>query len=86
MAAKRYRAGAIGRTGQGNFGHGLHVPYQKIDCIDMIAVSDPDAVGREKAIADAGAQRGYADYRDMLQKEDLDIVSVCPGGSIVTKK
>lgn len=78
MAAKRYRAGAIGRTGQGNFGHGLHVPYQKIDCVDMIAVADPDAAGREKAIADAGAQRGYADYRDMLAKEDLDIVSVCP--------
>ena len=78
MAAKRYRAGAIGRTGQGNFGHGLHVPYQKIDCVDMIAVSDSDAAGREKAIADAGAERGYADYRDMLKKEDLDIVSVCP--------
>ena len=78
MAEKRYRAGAIGRTGQGNFGHGLHVPYQKIDCVDMIAVSDPNTAGREKAIADAGAQRGYADYRDMLAKEDLDIVSVCP--------
>ena len=26
----------------------------------------------------AGALRSYADYRDMLEKEDLDIVSVCP--------
>ncbi len=78
MTTKRYRAGAIGRTGQGNFGHALHLPYQKIDCVDMIAVADPDAAGREKARADAGAERGYADYRDMLANESLDIVSVCP--------
>ena len=78
MTTKRYRAGAIGRTGQGNFGHGLHLPYQRIDCVDMIAVTDPDAAGRAKAMADAGAQRGYADYRDMLANESLDIVSVCP--------
>lgn len=78
MTTKRYRAGAIGRTGQGNFGHGLHLPYQKIDRMDMIAVADPDAAGREKAMADAGAKRSYADYRDMLANESLDIVSVCP--------
>ena len=78
MTTKRYRAGAIGRTGQGDFGHGLHLPYQRIDCVDMIAVADPDATGRAKAMADAGAQRGYADYRGMLANESLDIVSVCP--------
>ena len=55
MADKHYRAGAIGRTGQGNFGHGLHLPYRNIDCVDMIAVADPDAAGRDKAMASAGA-------------------------------
>lgn len=78
MADKSYRAGAIGRSGQGNFGHGLHLPYRNIDCTDMIAVADRDSAGREKAMGEAGAQRAYADYWEMLEKENLDIVSVCP--------
>lgn len=79
MAEKgRYRAGAIGRTGQGNFGHGLHLPYREIDQIDFIAVSDPDEAGRKKAAEETGATQTYADFQDMLEHEDLDIVSVCP--------
>lgn len=75
---KMYRAAAIGHTGAGNFGHALHTPYKNIENVDCIAVSDPDAAGREKAAAEAGASRQYTDYREMLEKEDLDIVSVCP--------
>lgn len=78
MSQKTYRAAAIGHTGAGNFGHGLHTPYKAIENVEFIAVSDPNEEGREKAAAEAGAQRSYADYRDMLEKEELDIVSVCP--------
>ena len=78
MSQKTYRAAAIGHTGAGNFGHGLHTPYKDIENVEFIAVSDPDEAGREKAAAEAGALRSYADYRDMLEKETLDIVSVCP--------
>jgi predicted dehydrogenase len=78
MSQKTYRAAAIGHTGAGNFGHGLHTPYKNIENVEFIAVSDPNEEGREKAAAEAGALRSYADYRDMLEKEDLDIVSVCP--------
>ena len=78
MSQKTYRAAAIGHTGAGNFGHGLHTPYKDIENVEFIAVSDPDEAGREKAAAEAGASRSYADYRDMLEKETLDIVSVCP--------
>ena len=78
MSQKTYRAAAIGHTGAGNFGHGLHTPYKNIENVECIAVSDPDEAGREKAAAEAGALRSYADYREMLEKEDLDIVSVCP--------
>ena len=78
MSQKTYRAAAIGHTGAGNFGHGLHTPYKEIENVEFIAVSDPDEAGREKAAAEAGALRSYADYRDMLEKETLDIVSVCP--------
>ena len=78
MSQKTYRAAAIGHTGAGNFGHGLHTPYKDIENVEFIAVSDPNGEGREKAAAEAGALRSYADYREMLEKEDLDIVSVCP--------
>ncbi|HGJ65129.1 TPA: Gfo/Idh/MocA family oxidoreductase [bacterium] len=78
MANKIYKAGAIGITGKGNYGHGLHLAYKGLDNVQFIAVSDPDEAGREKAKSDTGAIRSYADYREMLEKEDLDIVSVCP--------
>jgi len=78
MSDKTYRAAAIGRTGGGNYGHGLHLAYKELDNVEFVAVADPDEAGREKARAETGAQRAYADYHEMLAKEDLDIVSVCP--------
>lgn len=78
MSQKTYRASAIGHTGAGNFGHGLHIAYNNLDNVEFIAIADLDEAGREKAMADTGAARGYADYREMLDKEQLDIVSVCP--------
>ena len=78
MSQKTYRAAAIGHTGAGNYGHGLHIAYKNIENVEFIAVSDADDVGRAKAVEEAGALRSYADYREMLEKETLDIVSVCP--------
>ena len=78
MSQKTYRAAAIGHTGAGNFGHGLHIAYKNIENVEFIAISDPNEEGREKSAAEAGALRSYADYHDMLEKETLDIVSVCP--------
>jgi len=73
-----YKACAIGRTGGGDFGHGLHTCYKDVDQVTLVAVSDEDEEGREAARVDAGAERSYADYREMLEKEKPDIVSVCP--------
>ncbi len=73
-----FKACAIGRTGRGNFGHGLHTCYTDVDAVDLVAVSDEDAEGREKARVDAGAERSYEDYENMLLREKPDIVSVCP--------
>ncbi|MBD3185118.1 hypothetical protein GF312_22750 [Candidatus Poribacteria bacterium] len=78
MSDKIYRAAAIGRTGKGNYGHGLHLAYKGIENVEFIAVADPDENGREKAKLETGAKRSYSDYREMLKKEELDIVSVCP--------
>ncbi len=78
MSDKIYKAGAIGRTGGGNYGHGLHLAYKGLKNIEFIAVSDPDETGREKAKLETSALRAYADYHEMLEKEELDIVSICP--------
>ena len=78
MTRKKFRAGAIGRTGKGNYGHGLHLSYQGIDDVEFVSIADEDETGRKKAAEQTGALRTYADYREMLKNEDLDIVSVCP--------
>ena len=78
MPDKIYRASAIGRTGGGGYGHGLHLAYQGLENVQFIAVADEADVGREKASVETSARRAYADYHQMLAAEDLDIVSVCP--------
>jgi len=78
LAQKIYRAGAIGRTGKGDYGHGLDTAYQGIANVEFVAVADEHSEGLRQAGERTGAKRLYADYREMLEKEKLDIVSVCP--------
>ncbi len=78
MSQKIYRIGAIGHTDAGNYGHGLHIAYKGVENVEFIAVADPDETGRKKAMEETSALRDYADYHEMLDKEELDIVSVCP--------
>ena len=49
MAKKVYRAGAIGHTGYGEYGHQLHMPYQFLPMTQMVAIADADDAGRAKA-------------------------------------
>ncbi len=78
MSQKTYRAAAIGHTGAGNYGHGLHLPFKELENIEFVAIADPDAAGRQTEMEKTGVQLGYADYREMLGTEKLDIVSVGP--------
>jgi predicted dehydrogenase len=77
-ASKVYRGGAIGRTGRGDYGHGLHLGMAALDCVDVVAVADPDEEGRTKAAVQVGATRTYEKYEEMLATEDLDVVTVGP--------
>ncbi len=72
------RVGIIGDTGRGNYGHSLDTAYEGAEGVEVAAVADPDAAGREAAARRAGALRQYADYREMLERESLDLVNVCP--------
>ncbi len=74
----RYRAGAIGRTGRGNWGHGLDVAFVGAPGVEFVAVTDDDPDGLREAGERTGAEWLYGDYREMLEKERLDFVAVCP--------
>ncbi len=73
---KTYRIAVIGRTGKGNYGHGLDVVWKEIANAEVVAVADPDEKGRAAAAKRLGAKSAYADYRAMLEKERPQIVSV----------
>ena len=74
----QYKVAVIGRTGRGNYGHGLDVVWRNIDRAQIVAVADEEAKGRAAAAKRLNAPRAYADYRRMLDKERPHIVSVAP--------
>jgi predicted dehydrogenase len=74
--AKNYRVAVIGRTGRGNYGHGLDVVWKAFDNVEIVAVADEDAKGRAAAADRLKAKNAYADFRQMLAKEKPQIVSV----------
>jgi predicted dehydrogenase len=73
-----YRAGVIGHTGQGNYGHGLDTCFLGLPGVETVAVADADEAGRERTRGRIGARQAYADYREMLARAELDVVSVGP--------
>src|SRR6185295_11800362 len=77
-AGPTLKAAVIGHTGHGNFGHGLDVIFNDRPGVEVVALSDPDATGRAAAQKRARAGRTYADYREMLEKERPNLVSVAP--------
>ena len=76
--SKRYKAGVIGRTGAGDYGHGLANRYRDLEQVDFSRCGRPRSRGPRRSRRAHGAQRLYADYRQMLADEDLDIVRLCP--------
>src|SRR5215471_12997494 len=73
--AKKYRVAVIGRTGKGNYGHGLDTVWKGLE-VEIVAVADENDKGRASAAKRLGAPHAYADYREMLEKEKPQIVSV----------
>ncbi len=74
----KYKVAVIGRTGKGNYGHGLDVVWNDIEQAEVVAVADEDSKGRAAAAKRLKAPRAYADYRRMLKEEHPQIVSVAP--------
>jgi predicted dehydrogenase len=70
------KAAVIGHTGRGDYGHGLEGIFQNRPGIEVVAVADPDADGRARIAEKIKAPRQYADYRELLEKERPNLVSV----------
>jgi len=75
---ERIRVGIIGHTGKGDYGHGLDVAFTKLSNVDIVAVADEHEAGRLAAQKRTNAQKAYANFREMLAKEKLDVVAICP--------
>src|SRR5688572_7353900 len=76
--SERIRVGIIGRTGKGDYGHGVDVAFTKLSNVDIVALADEHPEGRAVAQKRTNPKRGYADFREMLAKEKLDVVAICP--------
>lgn len=74
----KYRAAVIGRTGKGNYGHGLDVVWKDIPEVELVAVADENKQGLAESAKKLGVERAYPDYRKMLDEVKPDLVSVAP--------
>jgi predicted dehydrogenase len=70
------RVAIIGDSNHGYYGHGLDEAFAGVEGTETVALADPVEEGRQAAIANSGAAKGYADYREMLAAEKPDIVVV----------
>jgi len=69
-----YRVGIIGC---GGIAREHARAYGKINNVKVISGAELDTDRREKFARDFGLQSSYNGYQEMLEKESLDIVSVC---------
>jgi predicted dehydrogenase len=74
----KYKVCVIGRTGHGDYGHGLDMVWNDIEQAEVVAVADSDLDGRIAAAKRLKAPKTYADYHQMLKTERPQIVSVAP--------
>ena len=75
---KKYRIAIIGRSGKGDYGHGLDKVWREIPQAEIVAVADEKPAGLTAAAGSLGVKARYGDYRKMLAAERPDIVSVAP--------
>lgn len=71
---EKVRVGVIGCGGRGH-AHGLG--YSQSPRAELVACADCHLPAAEGMAERFGFARAYADYREMLEKERLDVVSMC---------
>jgi len=62
--------------GVGNMGRNHVRVYAEMEDVELVAVADPDETAAQRAIHGYRVEKLYTDYREMLDREKPDIVSV----------
>ena len=75
---KKYRIGIIGRSGRGDYGHGLDEVWRNVPEAELVGIADENPAGLKARADRLGIKARYGDYRKMLASETPDIVSVAP--------
>ena len=66
----------VGIIGAGGIARSVHIPgYQKLADVKVVAVSDPVEAAR-KGAEEMGVENTYADFREMLKRDDIQVISV----------
>jgi predicted dehydrogenase len=66
----------IGMIGLGRFVNNNVLPAYRARGYNVVAVADPDPAARDKIQRQFGIAAAYADYREMLDRERLDLVDI----------
>lgn len=75
---KPLRAVIIGDNAHGAFGHYLDRAFSRVPQVEVVAAADPVEAGLKEACERSKAQCGYADYRQMLEKERPELAVIAP--------
>jgi predicted dehydrogenase len=76
--AETLRVAVIGRTGRGDYGHGIDTVWVSVPETKVVAVADDDKMGLAKAAERLKVDKTYTDYRRMLDEVKPDIVAIAP--------
>jgi len=74
----RFTAAIIGHSGHGDYGHSVDQIFTNRDDVQLVALADPVAEGRARAMQRSKAPRSYENYREMLAKEKPQLVAIAP--------
>jgi predicted dehydrogenase len=70
------RAAVIGRTGRGDYGHGLDEVWTDLPGVQLLAVADDNKTGLAAAARKLKVDKAYVDYRQMLDEVKPQVVSI----------
>ena len=74
---EKYRVAIIGRTGRGNYGHGIDTAWKTHPRAEIVGVADDNADGLSKAGERLQTKALFGDYRKMLRETKPDVVAIC---------
>ncbi|MCB0113206.1 MAG: Gfo/Idh/MocA family oxidoreductase [Caldilineaceae bacterium] len=67
----------VGVIGVGQIGKAHLDQYSKMDNVELVAVADINDAERDRVLGAYGIPTGYANFRDLLARDDIQAVDVC---------